>query len=186
MELEQYICPNCYVKLKKSIWELEYSKKIDDNRVDLYNGICRNCKNKFTFFVDNSYDKAIFWIKEDEKIFSELIDSKNIYNSVKVLYLTNKKIFSKIIEKYNKLPNYSTNVVVCSQDFSDLINKYDLRRNHKIIFISKDILETKFEDNYPCILAERNIYEVVKNSKNFKLYSDTETYFNFFEYLGEK
>ena len=186
MELEQYICPNCYVKLKKSVWELEYSKKIDGNMVSLYNGICRSCRKKFTFFVDNSYDKAVFWIKDDEKIFSELLDSINVFGSIKILYLTEKKSFLKIFEKYKKMPNYPQNIVIASFDFADLINKYDLRKNHKIIFISKDILETKFEDNYPCILAERNIYEVVKNSKNFKLYSDTETYFNFFEYLGEK
>ena len=79
----------------------------------------------------------------------------------------------------------SVNIIIAPNDFSDIVNKFDLRKNHKIIFIDNDILETKFEDDYPCILSEKNILEIVKNCKIFKLYSDEKTYFNFFEYLGE-
>lgn len=185
MEIEQYACPNCNTSLKKSIFELKFSKKIQGNNVDLYEGVCKNCRKKFVFFIDRFYDKSVFWKKTDEKIFHELIENKKMCGSVKILYLTNIKKINQTWNKYKKILPMSTNIIVATNDFIDIINKYDLRKNHKIIFIERDILETRFEDDYPCILAEKNILEIVKNCKVFKLYSDKKTYFNIFEYLGE-
>jgi hypothetical protein len=181
MEIENYICPNCQVKLKRSIWEEKYTNFIDDIKVYSYEGICKNCKSRFSFFYDPSYDKAVFWKKNDENIFLNLIEKKLFLSSIRVVYLLNNKKFS-IIEK---LPLLTSNIIVTSYEFSDFINKLDLRKNNKIVFIDKDILDTRFEKNYPCILAEKNIYEMVKNYKNYHLYSDHKTYYNFFEYLGE-
>ena len=62
----------------------------------------------------------------------------------------------------------------------------DLRKDNKIFFIDKDILETKFEEKYPCILAEKNIYEMASKWRHFKLYSDHNTYFKLFENIGVK
>lgn len=186
MEIEQYICPKCQVKLKKSIWEQKKSNVINDNIVCLYEGICKSCKSRFTFFYDPIYDKAVFWTKEDENIFKENFEKKHFFTSIKILYLMNEKKINSTLESYKKTPTLSQNLIVASYGFSDLINKLDLRKNHKILFIEQDMLDTKFEKNYPCILAEKNICELVKNWKNYQLYSDHKTYYNNFVYLGEQ
>ena len=74
MEIEQYICPNCNVRLRKSIWEQVYKNYINGSRVTLYEGICKSCRNKFSFFVDDDLKLSLFWQKNDEKIFEEKIE----------------------------------------------------------------------------------------------------------------
>ena len=185
MEIEDYICPKCQIRLKKSIWENKYYNFIDGVCVNLYEGICKSCKSGFTFFYDSSYDKAVFWKKNDEFIFKEQLDKKIFYSSLKLLYLTEMKNSISVIEKYKKIANANQNIIVAPHCFSNIINRCDLRRNNKILFIDECILNTKFEKNYPCILAEKNICELIKNYKNYRLYSDSITYYKIFEYLGE-
>lgn len=184
MEIEQYVCPNCMVKLRKSIWEEVYSNNINGNLVKTYEGVCKNCRKKFTFFVDNIYDKAVFWTKDDEKIFSDLIDFKS-FGTIKILYSI-KENFKEVVERYEKIRDCSLSVIITLKKNSDVINKLDLKKNNKIIFIDEDILSTRFEYNYPCILAEKNILETTKKFRKFKLYSGEKTYYKFFEYIGEK
>ena len=87
------------------------------------------------------------------------------------------------MKKFQNQPECSKTIIV-PKDFSDLIDKYDVRKIGNIIFIDKSILETKFDQNYPCILAEKNIIELVKKWKTYSLYSDAKTYYDFFN-LGE-
>lgn len=174
------------VKLRKSVWQQIYENKINDDNVILYEGICKTCKKKFTFFVDNQYDKALFWTKDDEKIFYDFFKNLNIYGSIRIIYLIDKNKFDNVWKNLNKTKISSTNIIFASNDFSSIINKYDLRKDNKIFFIDKDILETKFEEKYPCILAEKNIYEMASKWRHFKLYSDHNTYFKLFENIGVK
>ena len=181
MEIENYICPNCQINLKKSIWEEKYTNFIDDIKVNSYEGVCKNCKSRFSFFYDPSYDKAVFWKKNDEKIFTNYIEKTSFLSSIRIIYILGDKKITLI----NKLPLLNQNVIIIPYELSDIVNKNNLRKNNKIVFINNDILDTRFEKNYPCILAEKNIYEMVKNYKNYHLYSDHKTYYKFFEYLGE-
>ena len=185
MEIEDYICPNCQLKLKKSIWENKYSNFIDGVCVNLYEGICKSCKSGFVFFYDPSYDKSVFWKKNDELIFNEQYEKKSFPSSIKILYITDVKKFNYVFEKYKKTQPCSENIIIASYDFVNVINKFDLRKSNKILFIEQCILDTKFEKKYPCILAEKNILELIKNHKNYRLYSDCKTYYKNFEYLGE-
>lgn len=172
------------VKLRKSIWEEVYSNIINGNVVKTYDGICKNCRKKFSFFVDNIYDKSFFWTKNDEKIFFNLIDI-NYFNSIKILYSTQDD-FQETVKKYEKISGYSLSIIITVKKNSHNINQLNLRKNNKILFIDDDILNTRFEHDYPCILAEKNIIEITKKCRKFKLYSDEKTYYKFFEYIGEK
>ena len=92
----------------------------------------------------------------------------------------------RVVERYEKIRDCSFSIVITLKKNSDVINKLDLKKNNKIIFIDEDILSTRFEYNYPCILAEKNIIETTKKFRKFKLYSGEKTYYKFFEYIGEK
>ena len=184
MEIEQYICPNCNVRLRKSIWEQVYKNHINGGRVVLYEGICRNCRNKFSFFIDDNLNISLFWKNSDEKIFEESVDVNDYYGTVKVLYALRKNKFPETLKEFEKKPKCAKTFIIVPQTFSDLINKYDVRKIGNIIFIDKYILETKFDQDYPCILVEKNIMELVKKWKKYNLYSDTKTYYDFFN-LGE-
>ena len=112
MEIEDYICPKCQVKLKKSIWENKYSNFIDGVCVNLYDGICKSCKSGFTFFYDPSYDKAVFWKKNDELIFKEQCEKKLFSSSINILYLSDIKKANLTIDRYKKIQSISTNIVI--------------------------------------------------------------------------
>ena len=182
MEIEQYICPNCNVRLRKSIWEQVYKNYINGSMVTSYEGICRSCRNKFSFFVDDELKRSLFWQKIDEKILED--NNRVVGCSVKVLYALRKNRFIETLKKFENKPKCSRTLIIVPQDFCDLINKYDVIKIGNIIFIDKHILETRFDQNYPCILAEKNIMELVKKWEKYTLYSDTKTYYDFFN-LGE-
>ena len=184
MEIEQYICPNCNVRLNKSIWEQTYTNHIQNRKITSYDGICKSCRCHFSFFEDNVYNASVFWKKSDEKIFAEICGNGEYRSSVKVLYALRKNKFYETLMEFNKKPVLAKNLIIVPQDFSDLINKYNVRQYGNIIFIDKHILNTRFDQNYPCILVEKNIIELVKKWKKYTLYSDTKTYYDFFN-LGE-
>ena len=118
--------------------------------------------------------------------FEKILEDNNrvVGCSVKVLYALRKNRFIETLKKFENKPKCSRTLIIVPQDFCDLINKYDVRKIGNIIFIDKHILETRFDQNYPCILAEKNIMELVKKGEKYTLYSDTKTYYDFFN-LGE-
>ena len=186
--LNNFVCPNCLVKFKNSKIKNLYNKKCDDYYIFLYNGFCSKCGCKFFYTIDSYSEKTIFWKNTDEMIFENEYDFfkkvKN-YNSISVLYLYNEENMNidninNIYKKYLLLSeNCENSIIFIEYKYSHFVDVLNMRRNNFVFLINDDMFFSVVGTEYPCVLVERNILNIVNKWKKYFLYSNKDTFYNF-------
>ena len=81
------------------------------------------------------------------------------------------------IKKYRRIPTKETNIVYTVKDCLQLVDKFDLRNKNKIILIDDKIIDSRLDETFPCILAERNLIFAASYFSESNIYSNEDNLF---------
>lgn len=174
--MNEYLCPTCYVRLEKNNYKLEHSQKLEFETINLFRGFCVHCRQPFYYFTSEYHDMSIFWSSEhEETLFKEVNGNRN--NSINVLYLPSIAGAEEAIKKYSVVPTKQINIVYTIKDCLSLIDKLNVRGKNRVVLINDRVLDSKLNEDFPCILAERNIVFATSYFKEANIYSNDKNIF---------